>query len=69
MATVIINEKTAKGKKLVEFFKQLDFVRIEDDTRGGSLNKAIDDVKAGKVIKAKDANTLLSKLKKIECTK
>lgn len=69
MATVIINEKTAKGKKLVEFFKQLDFVRFEDDTRGGSLNKAIDDVKAGKVIKAKDANTLLSKLKKIECTK
>ncbi len=65
MATVIINEKTAKGKKLLEFLKVFageNFINIEREPNA-ETKKAIEDAKKGKVVKTKNISDLMTKLK------
>lgn len=64
MKIVKIDERTAKGKKLIEFLEHLDFVTVEDAGEGASLDKAIEDVKKGRVKKVKDLDRFFSSMKK-----
>ena len=63
MTTVTINEKTEKGKKLVEYLKTLDYVKFEGLKPSPELEEAIKEAKDGNVIKANNINELLAKLK------
>lgn len=64
MATVVIDEKTAKGRKLIEFLKTLDFVTFDEKTPSESLKRSMNEAKEGKVIRHKSTQALLAKLKK-----
>jgi DNA polymerase elongation subunit (family B) len=64
MTTITINEKTAKGKKLVEFlrnFKNDSFLTFHSEPNE-TTKKAIMDVRAGKVTKTKNVADLMKKL-------
>ncbi|PTN08739.1 hypothetical protein [Mangrovibacterium marinum] len=64
MTTVTINERTTKGKKLIEYLKTLDYVEFNDEQKpSASLKKSMSEAKSGKVIRAKSATDLLKKLK------
>ena len=54
--TITVNEKTAKGKKFVEFIKTLDFVKFNESTYNPEFVKQIQKSRAskGKVIKTED---------------
>lgn len=65
MTTVTINEKTVKGKKLIEFlqnFSKDDFITFHKEPNE-TTKKAIREVRAGKVTKAKNVDDLMQKLK------
>lgn len=65
MTTVIINERTTKGKKLLEFLKSFSgekFIIIEKEPNATTI-KAMEDIKKGKVTKAKNVDDLMNKLK------
>ena len=56
--TITINERTKTGKNLVAFLSTLsDIVTIKPAHSG--IDEALDDVKHGRVTKAKDATDLL----------
>ena len=63
MATVIINEKTKEGRRLLEFLRTQNYVTIDETTPSPSLIRSMNEAKSGKVIKGKNAHDLLSKLK------
>jgi hypothetical protein len=63
MTTVTINEKTAKGKKLLEFLKTLEYVSFEELKPSPELKQAVNEARSGKVIKTKNYNDLMAKLK------
>jgi DNA topoisomerase IA len=60
MATysITINERTKKGKSLIDFLKTLDGVEIKK--QNNALEEALDDIKEGRVHKAKDATDLIN---------
>jgi len=62
MATysITINERTKKGKLLIDFLKTLDGVEIKKEKGNNALEEALDDIKAGRVYKAKDAADLIN---------
>jgi len=65
MTTITINEKTAKGKTLLDFLEKFGdpkTVKIERKPNTETL-KAMADVKAGKVTKANNVNDLMQKLR------
>ncbi len=65
MTTVIINEKTTKGKKLLEFLKCFsgeNFIQIEQEPNA-TTKKAIEAARKGKVTRTKDVSDLMDKLK------
>jgi hypothetical protein len=65
MTTVIINEKTEKGKKLLDFLKSFSgerFIKIEKEPNE-TTKKAIQDAREGKLTKAKNVNDLMEQLK------
>lgn len=54
MATVTINERTSKGKRLLEIlrkFKGVNFIQVEKEPNA-ETKRAISDVKKGKITKA-----------------
>lgn len=54
--TITVNEKTAKGKKFVDFIKTLDFVKVDESPYNPEFVKEIQKSRAskGKVIKTED---------------
>lgn len=66
MATVIINERTAKGKSLMEFLRKFEgegFFEIEKEPTAALL-EAIGDVKSGKTKEYKSTESLFRDLHK-----
>ena len=63
MTTVTINEKTTKGKKLVEYLKTLDYVSFEELKPSAELKQAIKEAKNIDIIKGENVTDLLNKLK------
>jgi hypothetical protein len=64
MTTVIINEKTVKGKKLLEFLKSFsgeNFVKIKNEPND-ITKKAIQESREGKLTKAKNVDDLMELL-------
>lgn len=65
MTTVIINEKTEKGKKLLDFLKSFSgerFINIEKEPNE-TTKKAIQEAREGKLTKAKNVDDLMEQLK------
>ena len=63
MVTIIIDERTKKGKSLLDFLEKFgdeDFIKIEKPNK--ETIRAIEDSRNGKVIKTKNLNDLLNKL-------
>jgi len=61
MTTVIINEKTVKGKKLLDFLKSFSgesFVKIKNEPNE-TTKKAIQEAREGKLTKAKNVDDLM----------
>lgn len=54
--TITLNEKSAKGKKFVEFIKTLDYIKIDESPYDPDFVKKIQKSRAskGKVIKTED---------------
>ena len=63
MTTVIINEKTKEGERLLEFLKTQDYVTIPENIPSASLIRSMNQAKSGKVIRGKNTRDLLAKLK------
>ena len=64
MATITINERTSKGKSLLEFLRKFEgenFIQIEKEPNN-ETKRAISDVKKGKVTRTKNVADLLDKL-------
>lgn len=61
MATysITINERTKKGKLLIDFLKTLDGVKIKKEKGNNALEEALEDIDAGRIYKAKDASDLI----------
>ncbi len=66
MTTITINERTPKGKSLLEFLKKFQgesFIRFEEaKTPNKTTLKAMRDAEAGKVIKSANVDDLIKKL-------
>jgi len=65
MTTITINEKTIKGRKLLEFlqnFKNDGFITFHKEPNE-TTKKAIQEVRTGKVTKAENVADLMQKLK------
>ena len=59
-----INERTSKGKSLLEFLRKFEgenFIQIEKEPNS-KTKRAISDVKKGKVTRAKNVSDLMDKL-------
>jgi hypothetical protein len=54
--TITLNEKSAKGKKFVEFIKTLDYIKVNESPYNPEFVKEIQKSRAskGKVIKTED---------------
>jgi hypothetical protein len=64
MTTVTINERTAKGKSLLEFLRKFEgenFIRIGDEPNAETL-KAISAISRGKGKRHKTVDSLMSDL-------
>ena len=64
MATITINERTSKGKSLMDFFKKFEgenFIQIVKEPNE-ETKRAIRDVKKGKVTRSKNLEDLMDKL-------
>ena len=64
MATITINERTSKGKSLLEFLRKFEgenFITIEKEPND-ETKQAIKDVKKGNVTKTKNVADLMAKL-------
>lgn len=58
--TIIINERTNSGKKLMEYLKSIEGIKVEKaKTKNLALDEAIDDIKNGRIYKAKNADDLI----------
>jgi hypothetical protein len=65
MTTVIINERTAKGKSLLQFLKKFEgenFIHIGDEPND-ELKEAIEDARQGRVTSYKNSKELFDSLK------
>jgi cell division protein FtsX len=59
--TITINERTNNGKKLMDYIKSIDGVKVmRAKSNNSALDEAIDDIKTGRVYKAKNAEDLIS---------
>jgi hypothetical protein len=64
MATITINERTSKGKSLMDFLKKFEgenFIQIVKEPNE-ETKRAIRDVKKGKVTRSKNLEDLMDKL-------
>jgi hypothetical protein len=65
MTTIIIDDKSAGAKKMIEFIKTLPYAKVIDErTPGASLKKSMDDARAGKTHAYKSTEDLFEKLRK-----
>lgn len=48
MTTVTINENTAKGRKLIEYLKTLDYVQIKENQATREFRESLNELKSGK---------------------
>jgi hypothetical protein len=59
--TITINERTNSGKKLMDYLKSIDGVKVEKTkTNNSAIDEAIDDINNGRVYKAKNADDLIN---------
>jgi len=59
--TITINVRTNSGKKLMDYLKSIDGVEVKRaKTSNSALDEAIDDIKNGRVYKAKNADELVN---------
>ena len=59
--TITINERTNSGKKLMDYLKSLEGVKIEKaHVHNSALDEAMDDVESGRIYKAKNADDLIN---------
>ena len=66
MTTVIINDRTAKGKSLLQFLKKFEgenFIYIDDEPND-QTKEAIEDARQGKVTSHKNSKELFASLKR-----
>jgi len=64
MTTIIINERSAGAKKMIEYLKTQSYVTIiEEKIPSATLLKSIHEAKTGKVTRTKNVSDLLEKLK------
>jgi hypothetical protein len=66
MTTVIINDRTAKGKSLLQFLKKFEgenFIHIGNEPND-ETKEAIEDVRQGRVTSYKNSKELFDTLKK-----
>lgn len=66
MTTVIINDRTAKGKSLLQFLKKFEgenFIHIGNEPND-ETKEAIEDVRQGRVTSYKNSKELFDSLKK-----
>ena len=66
MTTVIINDRTAKGKSLLQFLKKFEgenFIHIGNEPND-ETKEAIEDVRQGRVTSYKNSKELFNSLKK-----
>ena len=64
MTTIIINERTEKGKSLLKFLEKFngeEFIQI-DKKPNRETARAIEDSRNGKVVKTKSVSDLMKKL-------
>lgn len=64
MTTIIINERTEKGKSLLKFpekFNGEEFIQIDKKPNRETV-RAIEDSRNGKVVKTKSVSDLMKKL-------
>ncbi|MDP3643622.1 MAG: hypothetical protein Q8S54_10595 [Bacteroidota bacterium] len=64
MTTIIVNERTAKGKSLLEFLSKFEdekFIHIEKEPNS-TTKKAIKEAREGKLIKCNTISDLMDKL-------
>jgi len=64
MATIIIDERTTKGKSLIEFLRKFEgegFIQIEKEPNA-ETKRAIRDVKKGKVTRCDNFEDMMNKL-------
>lgn len=47
MTTITINEKTIKGRKLLEYLKTLDYVEINENQATRELRQSLKELKSG----------------------
>jgi 5S rRNA maturation endonuclease (ribonuclease M5) len=58
--TITINERTNSGKKLMEYLKSIEGIKVEKaKTKNLALDEAIDDIKNGRTYTAKNADDLI----------
>ncbi len=48
MTTITIDEKTIKGRKLLEYLKTLDYVEINENQATRELRQSLKELKSGK---------------------
>lgn len=64
MTTIIINDRSADAKKMIEYLKAQRYVTIVEEKKPtAALLKAMAEAKTGKVTHAKNVTELLEKLK------
>ena len=65
MTTIIIDDKSAGAKKMIEFIKTLPYAKVIDErTPGASLKKSMDDARAGKTKEIKDVDEYFNEIRK-----
>jgi len=68
MTTITINERTAKGKSLIEFLRKFEgenFIKIDREPKSENipaLDKSLKEAREGKVNKYKSVDELFKKL-------
>jgi len=62
MTTVIINNKTKRGKLLLNLIREMGCGEILSDEPNEETRKAIDDARTSKLTKAKSASELIKEL-------
>lgn len=66
MATITINERTVKGKNLLEYLRKFEgerFINIEEKPNA-SLSESMDEARAGKTKEMKNTGEYIKKLRK-----
>lgn len=62
MTTVIINNKTRKGKLILDLIREMGCGEILSDEPNEETKRAIEDARAGKLTKARSASELIKEL-------